>query len=655
MNKDKYKYLEKINDKEAIKFYHSESKKTSSFLKDEKYDFLKQQISKSLRISRRMLPIITKEYKFWKEFSVEDQYAKVYSQYKNQNPKIIIDPNKLKNEEFSSYYPSHNGELVAYLTEESGLEKFHCYLINVGGTKIKDNLNDLYSFLCWDNKDIGFYYIKKIYISGDISNYTSYRYEVYYHKVGDTQSKDKKFLNEDEEEFDNKAFLYMDISDDGRYIILENDDSDDCFIIIKNTTLNKILKVYRYKNYIMYMKIINDKLYIYTNKDHEFGEIKIIDIIKDLEDKSKIKTLIKPEKYLLDNYYFAKDYIYCMYQKDVSHFIRIFDYQGNKIKDINFDTKGSAYISGYKRNNDVYIYFSSFTYPHTIYKYLFKKNKLVQIYQSKVDKDFDKGKYALRYELVKSKDGTKVPITIVYNKNNNLTKVSPTMLTTYGGFGMTTLPYYEPEILPFLNNGGIYILASVRGGGEFGKEWYLSAKGAKNKIKTFEDFIAVSEYLIDKKYTDNENLIIQGISHGGLIVTNAMLTKSELYKAVIAEVPVVDLINSYKDGIGSLLMDEYGDPRKKEDLKYILKWSPYQNIKKGMQYPDILITGATNDTRVGLVQVLKFANKMKDCSLGKTFLCVESDTGHYGFSDIDAQIKKQNMIFTFIYKVLNSV
>lgn len=651
MNKDKYKYLENLKDKKVVKFYTAENKKTLSFLKDERYTFLDHEINSSLRISWRSVPIITKKYKFWEEFSIKDKYAKVYSQFKKEKPKVIIDPNKLKNKEFNSYYPSHKGDLIAYLSEEGGLEKFNGYLVNAKGVTLKDNLKNIYAFLCWDSKDIGFYYIKKIYIKGDISNYSSYRYEVYYHKMEDNQSEDKKFLNRNESEFDNRAFLSMNTYKNDRYIILSSKDANNDFIIIKDTSINKILKVYRYQDYSMYIEIVKDKLLIYTNEKNEFGEVKEINI-EDINDNSKYKTLIKPEEYLLCEYVFSKDYIYCIYLKDICHFIRIYDYSGNKIRDVNFEVKGTCFISGYKESNDIYIYIQSFTFPHAIYKYSFKKDKLIKEYQSRVNKNFNEKNYDSRYELVKSKDGTKVPITIIYNKNNDLTKVSSAVLTAYGGFGMSFLPYYEPEILPFLNTGGIYIVANIRGGSEFGRDWYFSIKGAKNKIKTFEDFISVSEYLINKKYTDNNNLIIQGASHGGLVVTNAMLTRPDLYKAVIADVPAVDLINGYKYGIGNLLMDEYGNPHNKEDLKYILKWSPYQNIKKWIKYPDILILGTENDTRVGLVQVLKFANKMKDYSLEKTFLYVESDVGHVGSSDINYWVKKQTMIFKFIYKEL---
>ena len=306
-----------------------------------------------------------------------------------------------------------------------------------------------------------------------------------------------------------------------------------------------------------------------------------------------------------------------------------------------------------KDNNDAYIYFQSITFPHTIYKYIFDKDKLEKIYQSKVKKEFSSENYKLEYKLVKSKDGTKIPLTIVYNKNNKLDKPSPTLLYGYGGFGISSLPYYRPETLSFINNGGIYVIANIRGGIEFGRDWYYQTKGAKNKIKPIEDFISISEYLIDNKYTNNKQLFINGTSHGGFIVSTAMVMRPSLYKAVIAEVPIVDFLIYKKYGSGSLLIDEYGDPDNKEELKYILNWSPYQNIKKGIKYPDILITGATNDTRVGLAQPLKFAKKMQDYSLGKTYLYIEENTGHMGNLDIDSQIEKNTLIFSFIYKELN--
>ncbi len=652
MIKDKYRYLEKINNKEVIDFYKGENKKILLDLKDKNYELIKKDISRSSLISWKTTPTIKESYKFWKEFSYKDQYPKLYSQYKDNKPKMIMDFNELKDEVIYESIPSKSGEFVVYLTEKKGLEIYYYHLINNEGERIKDNLNNIYAFLCWD-KDDAFYYIKKIYLSGDIRDYSSYSYEIFYHKIGDNCKKDKKFLNDKEKEFDNKSFIGMFLSDDAKYSILMNNNDDKInFFIIKDNIENKIIKKYIYTDYSLYGRIKNDDLYIYTNKDSEYGEIQKISI-KDIKKGLEPKILIKEENFLLDSYYFSKDYIYCVYLKDVSHFIKIYDYYGNFIRNINFDVKGIVNSSISEKSNDIYIYFQSFTYPHTIYKYIFTEDKLIQIYQSKVKKEFAHENYKLEYKLIKSKDGTKIPAFIVYNKNNKLDKPSPTYLYGYGGFGLSEYPYYEPKILPFLNNGGIYVLAVIRGGEEFGKNWYYQAKGAKNKIKSIEDFISISKYLIDKKYTDNSKLFITGISNGGFIASAAMVMKPNFYKGVIAEVPIVDFLIYKKYGIGSLLTDEYGDPDNKDDLKYILKWSPYQNIKKDTKYPDILITGAVNDTRVGLAQPLKFAKKMQDYSLGKTYLYVEEETGHYGYTDIKSQIEKNTLIFSFIYKELN--
>ncbi len=650
MNKDKYKYLEKINNKEVIDFYKSENKKTLLYLKDNNYKSVREEISRALLISWRTTPNIKENYKFWIEYSYKDKYSKLYSQYKDNKPKMIIDFNKLKNEIIYEYNSSKSGEFVVYLTEKQGLETYYYHLINSDGKKIKDNVDNICTFLCWD-KDIGFYYIKKIYLNGDIRDYSSYSYEIFYHKIGENCKKDKKFLPSTEKEFDNKAFIDMSLSDDSKYSILISNSYDDQinFFIIKDNIKNEIIKKYIYKDYSLDGRIYNDNVYIYTNKDSEYAQIQKISI-KDIKKGLEPEIFIKEEKFLLDTYCFSKDYIYCVYLKDVAHFIRIYDYKGNFVRDINFDIKGTVYLSSDTNSNDIYIFFESFTYPHTIYKYLFEKDKLETIYQSKVKKEFNPENYKLEYKLIKSKDGTKVPAFIIYNKNNNLDTSSPTLLYGYGGFGFSTYPHYNPQMLPFLNNGGIYVIANIRGGKEFGKNWYYQAKGAKNKIKSIEDFISISEYLIDKGYTDNSKLFINGVSNGGFIVSAAMVMRPDLYKGVISEVPLVDFLIYKKYGIGSLLVDEYGDPDNKEDLKYILKWSPYQNIKKGIKYPDILITGAVNDTRVGLAQPLKFTKKMQDYSKGKTHLYVEEEAGHFGYADIENKTEKNALIFNFIYK-----
>ncbi len=630
-------------------FYKKETELTKRYF-DDIYFSIYKSIFEVLNIDYQTVPVIYGNYEIYTKFSNKDLAPKIHIKNKKNNSILVIDPNRFIYE-MSWYYPSNSGELIAYTTEINGLEIYKCYINDLKSNKTKDHIEDLYKFIDWKN-DEGFFYIKKDYSSGDIRNYSSYIFNIYYHVIGDNQINDKKITINKDKYFSNNPFWEITLSDDYRYLIASNEDNNYTnFIIIKDLISNRVVYKKHSQN-PLYASIQKDKLYLYSYGNKGFGEIRTLYINNP---KAGLKTLIKQKKYLFVNYSFSQDVIYCIYLKDVGNFIRIYNYNGEKIRDIFMKEKGTIYITSSSENNDIYFSFSSFITPYTIYKYIFKEDKLIKIYQSKVKPQFKRDNYAQQYKLVKSKDGTRIPIFIVYNKNTVLEKQNPLLLSAYGGFGISSIPEYDPwyshKIFLFLNNGGIYVHSIIRGGGEFGKNWHKQAMGAKNKMKSIEDFTCVSRYLIDNKYTSENNLYIHGISHGGFIVLASMLLYPSLYKGVISEVPVTDLKNC-SDGIGvfDFIKTEYGDPNKKKDLQHMLKLSPYQNIKNGIKYPDLLIIGRENDTRVSFFDILKFFKKMKSHSLGKTFLLVEYNVGHRGAQNNVARAITQSNILSLIYK-----
>ena len=649
MQEDKYKYLEKTENHKTRSYYIKKNKEAEIYLgkiNQKKLDFM---INDAIRISFRALPIETENATFWREFDAKNNKSKIYIKYKGEKEKIIIDINKAQNKEgYYDYYPSKQGNVIAYLTGQGGFETYNIYLIDSNGKKRTEKLKNVYEFLTWNSDETGFYYNKKTYISGDKRDYSSFKFEIYFHKLGTNQKQDTKLLTNKEKEFDNTAFVYMSISDNSKYIVIETEKS----LIIKDSKTFKNIYISKYQNYDQYAFFREDTLYIRTNEHNEFGEIRGIKFNKD-KTYTKETIIIKPQRFLLDDYHYTKSYIYCVYLKNLSHIIVIYNYKGEKVRTIKFQDKGTVYISGSYLSNDIYIYFNSFTTPYTIYKYIFDKDKLEKIYQSQTKDIFNPANYKTKYILVKNRENISVPVSIVYHKNTKLKTISPTLLKVYGGFGFNySLPSYHSEVFPFLNDGGIYVLASIRGGGELGPKWHLVAKGSKGKMKTFQDFEDVTKFLIKEKYTNPEHLAITGVSHGGLVVTNAMIKNPAYYKCVIADVPETDAINSKKFGIGSLLTDEYGDPDNKEDYKEIIKWSPYQNIKDNLKYPDILILGALNDTRTGLFHALKFSKKLEEYFDNNVTLSVQMNTGHFGESNIQYKIQKQSYIFNYIYKEL---
>lgn len=639
--KDRYKYLENIDNKNVNDFARSETKKTFEYLKSLKDKKLQSEINNAMYYNYKELPRVSDKYIYWRSYLESEKFYTLLSKKNKEKEKIIL-REKIA---IIEYIPSPFGKYIIYLTDKNGNEIYQAHIITSNGEKIKDFISNIYSILLWNNDEKSFYYQKKTYVNGNISEHSSYKYDIYIHKIGELQTKDKKLFNSNDinKRFLKKIFIRMNISEDSRWLSIRCDsDQNNISLLIKDSKKNITHIIYENVDYIHTAIIKNNKVYLYENRDNEFGCIRVMDLVDVENNNYKSRILIKPKKYLLDFFYCTKDYIYCIYLKNVSNYIKIFNYQGKFVRNLKFPEKGNiSRIESTQYNNDIYIQFSSFTIPYSNYKYSFNRDKLELKYIPKIKKQFNHKNYSLKYEIVISRDGTKIPIFIVFNKKTKLNKINPILLYGYGAFGLSQIPVYTPYLLPFLNNGGIYVHAITRGGEEFGDKWHSSVKGAKNKMKTFEDFIACSEYLIAHNYTDKKHLAIHGISAGGLLVAVSMIMRPDLYKCVISNMPIIDMININK------YTDEYGNPKKEEDLKYILQWDPLYNIVKKMKYPNILILAAKNDTRAGIYHALKFASKLHDYSTGKTLLYIKNDAGHVWNS-----IDKYYMIYDFLYKEL---
>ena len=227
MQEDKYKYLENTENNKTKNYYIKKNKEAEIYLKKINQKKLDNMINDAIRINFRTLPIETENATFWEEFDVKNNgSSKVYIKYKNEKEKVLIDPNKIQKEEFSSFYVSEQGNITAYLTEQEGFETYNIYLIDSNGKEIEEKLNDVYGFLTWNSDETGFYYNKKTFIAGDKRDYSSFKFEIYFHKLKTNQKQDIKLLTNKEKEFDNDTFTDMSISDNSKYIIIQNNPKD---------------------------------------------------------------------------------------------------------------------------------------------------------------------------------------------------------------------------------------------------------------------------------------------------------------------------------------------------------------------------------------------------------------------------------------------
>jgi prolyl oligopeptidase len=340
------------------------------------------------------------------------------------------------------------------------------------------------------------------------------------------------------------------------------------------------------------------------------------------------------------------------YMQDAHEVLYIYNKDGSLDREVKLPTIGSINgVSAQREDTDFFFTFTSYTYPTTIYRYDLKSNEMTTHFAPKVT--FNPAEYETVQKFATSKDGTKVPVFITHKKGLELGGDNPTLLGGYGGFNSSTTPSFSSSRVAWLERGGVYAQACMRGGGEYGEAWHRAGMHEK-KQNVFDDFHAAAQLLIDEKYTSSKKLAIQGGSNGGLLVAACVLQKPDLYGAVVCQVPVADMLRYHKLGIGRFWTVEYGNAEKSADqFKYLYAYSPLHNVKPGMQLPPILITTGAGDNRVVPGHSYKLAATMQANASGANpiLLRTEEKAGHGGGKPIAKVIRETADIYAFLMKV----
>ncbi|MCK4321369.1 S9 family peptidase, partial [candidate division WOR-3 bacterium] len=342
---------------------------------------------------------------------------------------------------------------------------------------------------------------------------------------------------------------------------------------------------------------------------------------------SEWKELIPEGEGIIDTFNIIGRKLVVRFLQDVHTRVGIFNLSGEHLYDLEFPTMGSVDVSGHWDSPELFCSFESFFYPITIFRFNVDTGIRETIFQLDVGRELSD--YVLKQIRYKSKDGTEVPLWLLHKKGIRLDGNNPTILTGYGGFNNPQKPYFTRTLLPWLDKGGVYAVACLRGGGEFGEEWHKAGM-LKNKQNVFDDFVAAAEWLIESKWTNSGKLAISGGSNGGLLVGAALTQRPDLYKAVVCEVPLLDMLRYHKFHFARLWIPEYGSAEVEEQFKYIKKYSPYHNVDPNKEYPAVLFTAGRSDTRVHPMHAMKMAALMQGVIDKGTsiLLFVEPKTGH---------------------------
>ncbi len=579
-----------------------------------------------------------------------------YKKNIDDEPIEIVNPNKIypsENVTIANYYPSQNSILLATKISINGSDRNEIRFSDILKTKpLEDVLRNVkFSKVAW-NGDQGIFYMQN-------SNKNFYAkdstFQLFYHKIGTLQEKDQLIFDTTKSKnyftfFSSKTKIFV-IESDHRNNIKKYYAADFTKEEIK---LEKFFENNKFD--FEFINYFNGKVF-YASKKSNWGEVSYLD----LEHNNQEKNIIPQFYYqLLEKTIFSNNYIICKYKSFNKNYISFYDYDGNFIKKIEIPTGTDIEAQNFdEETNTFYFGIHSYTLPYRNFKINIKTGKyepfisnLTPPKPSLFPPDFFETKI-LNY---KTRDNAMVTMTIVYKKGLVLNSENPTLLEAYGGFGVVSKPSFSTALVYFLEKGGVYAFAEVRGGGEKGEKWHNDGIGLK-KMNTFNDFIDAAEFLISEKYTSPKKLAISGASQGGLLVGVAMTKRPDLFKVAVPIVGLFDMNVFQNYTTGNYWLTEYGNPNKENEFKNLMEFSPYQNIKNEVNYPTTLIITSNFDDRVVPLHSYKFAAKLQNRSAQKNpiFLKTYKKAGHNGnTSTYQKQFEQEADFYDFIMFHLNN-
>lgn len=568
-----------------------------------------------------------------------------------KNARVFLDPNKLSDDgtvALKGISFSHNGKYAAYSISRSGSDWQEFYVMDAKTGKLLDDhiVWAKFSGASWQGD--GFYYsaYDAPQKGREFSNVNSIQ-KIYYHKIGTPQSQDVLFyqnpanpmrfysvyVNQEE----TMMFLTESGAGSGNNVYVRDLRQPNSQFIQMTSNLDLQYSL---------VETIGDKMYFLTNDGAPKNRLMVTDLAH--PGFNEWKTLVPEAKDMLESVTFADGKMILNYMKDASSHAFVYSLDGKQLSEIKFPTFGSAGFYGEKDRKEVFFYFSSFTVPGSIYQYDLATNTSKVYVSPKVK--FNESDYVSEQVFYPSKDGTRIPLFITYKKGLKRNGKNPVYLYGYGGFNIAMPPHFSSNRIPFLEIGGIYAQACLRGGSEYGEEWHLA--GTKmNKQNVFDDFISAGEWLIKNKYTSKDYLAIVGGSNGGLLVGACMTQRPDLFKVCIPEVGVMDMLRYHKFTIGWNWAPDYGTSAdSKEMFEYLKGYSPLHNLRPGTHYPATLITTADHDDRVVPAHSFKFAATLQADNAGNTPTLIRIDTkaGHGSGKPLSKQLEEQDDIYGFI-------
>lgn len=655
---DPYRWLEDDTSAQTSAWVKAQNEVTFAYLNAIPFrDKIKERLTKIWDYPKVTAPY--KEggrYYYYRNNGLQNQYVVYSKETLEGEERMVLDPNSFSEDgtvALTNFSPSDDGRYIGYGISHGGSDWNEYYVMNAQDLSLlEDHLKWIkFSGMSWYGD--GFFYSRYPEpVKGDELSGQNLNNKVYYHRIGDKQENDK-LIYEDPAHPEWSFGAY--VSEDKQILFLsvaESTKGNQLYFRKAAEEGKPFIKLVDYFDY-NFSPVAHMEGTIYVMTDEGAPKYQVISIDLNNPSRENWKTIIPEKSEVLTSVSVIGGKIIAGYMKDAHDIVQAYDLQGNFLYDLDIPILGTIGGFGGKMTDTLTFYtVTSFTTPSIIYKYDVKNNQSEEYSRSAID--FDPSLYETKQVFYTSKDGTRVPMFIVHKKGLEMNGKNPTLLYGYGGFNVSLTPSFSISRLILLENGFVFALANLRGGGEYGEEWHQA--GTKmNKQNVFDDFITAAEYLIANKYTSAGKIAIQGGSNGGLLVGAVLNQRPELFGAALPQVGVMDMLRYHKFTIGKYWAVDYGTSEdSREMFEYLYKYSPLHSIKKDVKYPAVLVTTADHDDRVVPAHSFKYIATLQEnkASTKPLMIRIQTKAGHGAGMPTAMIIEEYSDLWAFVMKNL---
>jgi prolyl oligopeptidase len=655
---DPYRWLEDAQSAETQKWVGEELAYTRSVLDPlPGRSELHQRLEKLLSIGTISAPQIGGKYYFYtKREGAQNQPVLLVREGLQGKDRPLVDVNALAPDgtiALDWWMPSEDGKYVAYGTSPGGSEISTLRVIETASGKLLPDAIERTrsSSIAWKLDDSGFYYTRYP-MKGEVAEgQENYNRHAFYHSLGSDPEKDPLIFGEGR---DPQDWPDVAISNDGRWLLISVQigwTKTELYLQdLKAGT--PAVRITEGKGFLYNGEIVNGEIYITTNEDAPRYRAFVANA--DSPARPNWKEIIPQTDAILQSAGVVNGMLLAQYEQNATSQLKLFSTEGRPLGDIRLPAIGSVFGLGGKWNHKVAFFaFHSFTVPDSIYQ-IDLKDRGTSLWSKVEAPGIDPAQYEVKQVWFNSKDGTRVPMFVFHKKGLTLDGKNPTLLTAYGGFNVSLTPAFVGDRYLWLEHGGVFAVANLRGGAEFGEDWHRAGMLDK-KQNVFDDFAAAAEYLIAEKYTNKEHLAIRGGSNGGLLMGAALTQHPELFRAVICQVPLLDMLRYQNFQIAKLWIPEYGSSADPKQFDWLYAYSPYHHVRQGEEYPAILFMTADTDTRVDPMHAKKMAALMQsEAANGRSkerpiLLRIDAKAGHGAGKPIAKQVEDLTDIYSFLF------